>query len=304
MIAPTAATGPTSAARPGGALLELVVAIPLLALLATVAVTLLLNAQRAAQRADQTLAVSHELRHASAVLANALRPLTPHDLLAWTDTSIEFESTIATGIACNGRGARDRVDLIAAASVDVARAHESMPIQPNDQLVVFASTLDSTLAPVRLSATVHSRAPSTACAGSPLVDSSPDPGARTITVRLTDSIPRPITAGSPVRITRTVRYLLYQSGTFHFLGRRERNALGWDVTQPVAGPLLSATARGVRVVVRSAAGTPLLSGDTTAALVHVELRATARLTPRKASAAIARVDSTILDVALRATPRP
>ncbi len=294
-----------SNARPhnGGALLELLVAIPILALLATIAVALLLNAQRAAQRTDQTLAVSHELRHASAVLAAAFRSLTPHDLIAWSDTSIEFESTIATGIACNGRGARDRVELIAASSADAARAHEGMPIQPNDRVTAYTATLDSTLAPTRLIGTVRTAFASSTCAGSPLIDSSPDPAARTLTLRLVDTLPRALVAGSPVRITRVIRYALYRSGTAHFLGRRERNALGWDVTQPVAGPLLSASARGLQIVVRSATGVPLLSGDTTAALLHVELRAAARITPRAASAPTTRVDSTILELALRASPR-
>lgn len=286
-------------ARRASTLLELLVAIPIMALLTALALALLLSTQRAAQRADRTLATSHELRHATAVLAAEIRPLSAGDLVAWSDTSIEFESTVGTGIACAGRAPRDRIDLLPTTDADAARTSWISPAQTGDGVSLFLASIDSTLAPQPHRSTLRSTTSSRACIHSPLVDSSADPTASTVTFRLVDTLPTDVAAGSPVRITRRIHYALYQSGPDWFLGRRELAPSGWSITQPVAGPLLSARGLGLVIKLRSTNGATLLSGDTTAATAHLELRAPARLTPSPRAPRTTLVDSAIVDIALR-----
>ena len=285
--------------RRASTLVELLVAIPLMALLTALAVALLLSTQRAAQRADLTLAASHELRHAGAILAAELRPISARDLVAWSDTSIEFESTVGTGIACAGRGPRDRVELLPTTNADGARTSWISPAQVGDGVSLFLAPTDSIFAPLPHHSTLRATSSTRTCTRSPLIDSSAAPSARTITLALTGTLPANIGAGTPVRITRRIKYALYQSGPDWFLGRRERSAFGWDVIQPVAGPLHSARALGVVIKLRDAAGVTLRPGDTTAATLHLELRAPARLRPTSRSARTTITDSAIIDISLR-----
>ena len=288
-----------SRTRRASTLVELLVAIPLMALLTALAVALLLTTQRAAQRADLTLAASHELRHASAILAAELRPTSARDLVAWSDTSIEFESTVGTGIACAGRGPRDRIELLPTTNADGARTSWISPAQVRDGVSLFLSPTDSSFAPLPHQSTLRATSSARTCTRSPLIDSSAVPSARTITLTLISTLPANIGAGTPVRITRRIKYALYQSGPDWFLGRRERSAVGWDVIQPVAGPLHSARALGVLIKLRDAAGVTLRPGDTTAATLHLELRAPARLRPTSRSARTTITDSAIIDITLR-----
>ncbi len=285
--------------RRASSLLELLVAIPIMALLTAVAIALLISTQRAAQRTDHTLAASHELRHAGAVLAAELRPLAARDVVIWTDTSIEFTATVGTGIACAGRGPRDRIDLLPTTDTDGARTSWISPAQPGDGISLFLAPIDSILAPLPHQSTLGTTVATRACALSPLIDSSANPTAKTVTLRLTNTLPTDIAVGSPVRITRRIHYSLYQSGPDWFLGRRELSPTGWSVTQPVAGPLLAARALGLVIKLRNSAGATLLPGDTTAATVHLELRAPVRLTPTARSSRTILIDSATVDITLR-----
>ncbi len=288
----------TTRAR-GSTVIELVIAIPLLALLAALAILLLLSTQRVAQRTDRTLAASHELRHAAAVLASELRSLQASDLHAWTDSSIEFSATVGTGIVCAARGPRDRIILTPAnASI---RAHTSWrtPAQPDDDVSLFLAPTDSTLTPHEYRSNLRSLSTTAGCLSSPILDSSATPLAPATLLRLVDTLPADAAVGTPVRLHRRTRYLLYRSASQWYLGRRELGPAGWDVVQPVAGPLRSTTARGLFISVRDTRDNLLAPGDTTAALVRIELRAPIALTPRAGAGPPAIADSVLLVVALR-----
>jgi type II secretory pathway pseudopilin PulG len=285
--------------RAGTTLVELLIALPLLALVGAIALMLLLSAQRATQHADRLLANTHELRQASAVLESELRSVAATDLIAWSDTSIDLQSTIGAGIACNGRGTRDRVDLLPERSTDPLRTAWSATAQPDDELRVYLNASSAT-DPRAFRASIRSLAYGRACAGSPLVDSSADPSAQTRTVMLRDPLPASLLAGYPVRIVRLVRYALYQSGGEWFLGRRERSATGWDVVQPFAGPLLPPAAGGLRLQVRDANAAPIAPGDTTARLIHLELRSPARSVAGPNATRRSAIDSAVIDITLRA----
>ncbi len=285
--------------RRGSSLLELLVALPLLALLAAIAAGLLLTMHRVAQRTDASLTASHELRHAAAVLSAELRALRSSELQSWTDTTLEIRTMVGAGLVCSGRGPLDRVELLPTDRADAAHTHWRSALQAGDDAQLFLATTDSMLAPMAYSAVVRTQNSSRACRGSSLLDSSAAPAAPTLQLVLAMPLPSVPAVGSPVRVTRAIRYELYRSGGRPFLGRRERNGLGWDVLQPVAGPLLNAQSRGLHIDVRDRSDVPVHLGDTTAALVRIELRAAPTVTPRAGSSRLSLPDSIAVVIALR-----
>jgi type II secretory pathway pseudopilin PulG len=285
--------------RTGTTLVELLIALPLLALVGAVALMLLLSAQRETQHTDRQLTNSHELRQAQSILESEFRALAPPDIIAWTDTSIDIESTIGVGVACNGKGPRDRIDLLPEHTLDPLRTSWSASPQADDIVRVFLDS-GTSIAPRPFRATVRSLVASHACAGSPLVDSSTDRNAATRTILLRATLPAVPHAGTPVHLSRLVRYSIYASGGEWFLGRKERSSAGWDIVQPVAGPLLAPSAHGLLLEVRDANEQPVASADTAARLIHIELRAPARQVAAANGTRRIITDSAMLDVALRA----
>ena len=124
-------------------------------------------------------------------------------------------------------------------------------------------------------------------------------------MRLTfaDSFPVAFQVGTPIRVTRRTRYSLYRAGDGDwYLGRRTMGPAGWDVAQPVAGPLSSAGDRGLRIVVRDRRGDALGSVRGMPARVSLLVRA-----PRRAGRAAptpVRTDSLHIEILLRAEPEP
>jgi hypothetical protein len=298
---------PYAHAARGSSLLEILIALPLVALLGIVAVQLLLSVNRTVIRTDGALGATRELRHGASVLSSELRGIRPTDLVAWADTAVEFEATVGTGVTCAISADRMSIDIVAsdadaAADVtsngaDALAATWNQPPQPGDRALVWMAgpTPADSLRGAEL--TVRTIAAGTACALSRLAGAR---GAASERVELTAPMPGSLATGTPLRLVRRTRYSLYRASDGDwFLGRRTRGATGWDVIQPVAGPLLSARAFGMVVTVRDTVGALLsdpLAG--TAARLGIALRA-----PRKAGRASTTnilADSTLIEVALRA----
>ena len=284
----------------GTTLLELLVALPLIALLGGVAVLLLLQTHRAVRGSDGIIAANHELRHAVAVLSSDLRPLRGTDLIAWSDTAIEFNAVIGAGIVCEGRGSLRQLDLLPLTGDDAARTSWSSPPQLGDAVSAWLSPGISGI-PDPVQVRVLRITSARACVASPLLQHSSTPAALTQRILLADALPRSLLLGSPIRVTRRVRLATYQSSDgLWYIGRATWSAGTWDVIQPVAGPVLAPRARGLRFDVRDSLGTSVRSGGARPAQLHIELRA-----PRRASGA-GRVgdpmvtDSVRVDVTLRA----
>jgi hypothetical protein len=272
---------------------ELLVALPVLAVVAALAVAVLLAAHRQARASDGRQGNVRELRHGGIVLAAELRPLRPADLIAWSDTSIEFHSLVGVGIACDTRAARHSVDLLPAAGVDAARTAWSTPPEAHDDMALWLAPRTTADSATPWTAAVQSVGSSGACERSPL---RLEPG-RAIRLTLRESLPAILQDGAPVRVTRRVRYTLYRAADgLWYLGRRTFDGSAWDVAQPVVGPLLSASRSGVAFVVTDSLSAPLASGDAHAAAVQVRFRAA------RAGASPATVDSSFTSIALRGRP--
>ena len=278
-------------ARSGSTLVELLAALPIIGIVGALALILLIATERQARRSDATDSAVRELRHAAVILGAELRPLRPVDLVAWSDTSLEFQALVAIGIACDVRSSATSINLLPVADADPLDTHLVMPVQDGDRVRAMLAPGTVAGAPQPWETRVSSVSTSAACPGSMLRVSA---GAG-LQVALDDVRPAQVAEGSPVRITRRTRYNLYRAGDgLWYLGRTSRGRTIWDGVQPVAGPFTSAASRGLRITVRDSAGNALVAGPTPlAATVHVELRA-ARL------GAITAADSSFVAVALRA----
>lgn len=292
--------------RRGSALIDALVALPLIALLGAVAVQLLLGVHRAVVRTDGALGATRELRHASSVLASELRGLRSRDVVAWSDTAVEFEATVGIGITCAVSADRTSIGVVAADPAAEADVHANgadalaamwnQPPQPGDRVLAWLAGATPVDSLARVELTVRTFATGTACAGSPL---NPAGALHDDRITVTTPVPGTLAIGTPLRLTRRTRYSLYRASDGDwFLGRRTRGPSGWDVIQPVAGPMLPARALGMVITVHDTSGAAIRDDSAgTPARVGIALRA-----PRKAGRATPATvvtDSVFIEVALR-----
>jgi len=194
------------------------------------------------------LAQGERTRQASAIAPIDLRALDPRagDLRAdvASDTVLEARTTLAAGIACAVDGSS--VALVpASAAGGLLGSFVSLP-DPGD--TAWALVVDDSIEywrpiPLRAAALSRGRCPAS---DSALVR----PDEATATQLVLDAGALDATApessgaavlapGTPVRVTRPIRYLVYRAGDRHwYLGLREWNpsTARFDVVQPVSGP--------------------------------------------------------------------
>lgn len=288
--------------RRGSSLLELVVALPLLALLGLVAVQLLLSVQRSVVRDDASRFAARELRQASAILLSELRMVSASDLLSWTSTSVEFLGPVGAGIVCATRDSTLFVvgDESSSARVPSDNAPDAtgalwlQPVQVADRVTVWLrgpSLADTLRAHIAAIGTIGGGAN---CHGSPLLPLGATP---TTAVTLSSPLPPRVVIGAPVKVQRRYQYSLYRAADgAWYLGRRTFGAGGWDVVQPVAGPLASATDGGVVFTVRDHHATALALPNDSAARVDITVRAPR---PHVLGAGRTALDSLRVSIALR-----
>lgn len=291
----------TISLRRGSTLIELVVALPIFALIGAVGALLLLESHRMVRYSDGAVTGTRELRHATAVLAGDLRPLSASDLRAWSDTAIEFDTTIGIGIVCNARTPRNEVQLLPITDADAARTSWNATPQAGDAVLAWRALTAASATPVAMRATLAGVSTTRGCTTSPQLLRSTAPSALTQRLVLRDTLPQAVMLGTPIRVTRRTRLALYQaSDGAWYLGRTSWNGSGWDVIQPVAGPLQSPRNGGLHIEVRDSVGTTISSNALTAAQLHIELRAPRRTLNVTRMRAPILIDSTSVDIILRA----
>lgn len=286
--------------RSGTTLVELIVALPVAALIGLVAMSLLLDTHKLARRLNSTTEIARELRQAAAVLASEIRPLTSTDIVAWTDTSLDMQALAGSGVVC-AAPSLSSIDMLPLNGTDALRTSWFAAPQPGDR--VYSVVTDSAMVPTDgswqsgvLSASASSA--SSTCVGQPLLAMSSALGS---VVRLTlggaQSAKPPV--GSPVRIMRRTRYSLYKaSDGLWYLGRKTFNGLTWTTIQPVSGPFDKPALKGLLIQVRDSASNVLPIGSLTPPRsIALMLRGSSQWmkTASKAGA----IDSVLMHVTLR-----
>ena len=284
--------------RSGATLAELLVALPLIALLGTLAASVVITSFRQSNRSDGSLTNVRELRHAAFVLSTELRPLRPSDVVALTDTSLEFDGFVGSGIVCSSEGGPSVINVLSEGVSTRADAPASTQWtaspQAGDRVTVWLASAMPFIAPVRFTSTLRTVGSSASCNSSLLRTTT----ARNVQLGIVDTLPGQLQAGSPVVISRRTRYSIYRSSTRDwYLGRRSRSFALWDVIQPVAGPLASSSLGGLQFALMDSLDRALVSPDSSATRIHIMLRA-----PRRNSVP-AVVDSLEVNVGLRGVSR-
>lgn len=291
---PVRSAGPTSPQR-ASTLIELLVALPLAVLVAAAAAMLLVRVARSARAQSAILATTRELRHVRAVLGADLAALDGRDLRTVADTMLEFRGLQGVLHVCDTPDPRTVIAAVPSASSDlwVAALRESDPARlwrrgraVTDPPTPVAATLGGAPAPLS----------GGACGVADLLP------ARRWRLTLRDSV-APIAIGAPLSVHRDVRYRHYRSAGRWWLGRQTRDGAVWEGIQPVAGPLHSPIAGGLRLEVHDALGGVLGINATTPDSVRagaVILVARVRAA-RRAIEGGATTDSGMVTVPLRAS---
>lgn len=263
-IAPHSSNSESKRRRRGSTLVELIVALPIAAMIGTVAMALLLDTHKLARRLDSTTEIARELRQAGAVLASEIRPLAASDVIAWTDSSLDFHSLAGSGIVC-ATPAANIIDLLPPNGADALRTSWFASPQSGDD--VYSVGADSAIVPHdgswRASSLANSSTSgSSLCTSRPLMMLGSNNTSNVIRLTLASGLATRPTLGSPIRITRRTRYSLYKaSDALWYLGRKTYNGLAWTTIQPVAGPLDNPVQRGLRIQVRDSASNVLPTGS-------------------------------------------
>jgi prepilin-type N-terminal cleavage/methylation domain-containing protein len=231
-------------ARGGFTLVELLVALVLLAVIGGTLGTLLVSQYRIFNRTRGATQMQRDLRTGLGLLPMDLRGASRAggDLTALTDTAIYLRATIGSSIVCT----RPLANVIALPPLNGARADltqwHTQP-KPGDIALLYdewdrAGPEDDRWLPFVIQAISESTSD---CIGTPFTDGTLDPPSSKPRYRVTLDANPPATVlpGMPVRFLRPTRYSLYLPGTdpdAWYLGYRELVQGTWTAIEPIAGP--------------------------------------------------------------------
>jgi hypothetical protein len=275
--------------RRAATLVELLVSLTIAAIVFGAATASVLRQQRTHARIAGVSATEVQLRTATALLASQLAYLdaAAGDLALGEarDTAIQLRATVAIAITC--ATATGRVTFLPDMPGVVALGGVASQPREGDSLWFLG---DSSWQGARITdvalATVACPAPFSVT-GSAL--------------HLSISAPDTIPAGTPIRVTRPIRYAFYRSGDGTWqLGLREWSeaAGAFSSPQPVAGPFLrNSDGRQSRFRYFGGAGEELADVGFERSVARIRLVAHARIVTREAAQDSVRSDS--VDVALQ-----
>jgi type II secretory pathway pseudopilin PulG len=292
--------GPIKQKR-GNTLVELLVALPLAGLLGAIAIAQILNVNALARRLNSSTEISRELRHAGEILASELRPLAGADLIAWSDTAIEFHGMVGSGVVC-ATPFPNAIELLPLHGDDALRTTWFATPQAGDDVwTIPTDTMPMPQAESWQASSLQSTASvaTSPCTILPLLTNGLSATGAVQRITVTANLPHKPQAGTLLRISRRTRYSLYKaSDGLWYLGRKSLGNTGWTTSQPVAGPLLSATNVGLRVLVRDSVESPIAFGNSrTPHSIGITLHSSSRWTRPTSQAGIA--DSLHLNITLR-----
>ena len=228
----------------GFTLVELLVALVLLAVVGGTLGTLLVSQYRLFNRTRGATQMQRDLRTGLGLLPMDLRGASRAggDLTVLTDTAIALRATIGSSIVCT-RPAANVISLppLNGARADLTQWH-TQP-QPGDIALLYdefdrPGPEDDRWLPYVIQTISASTGD---CIGTPFTDAALDPPSSKPRFRVTlDADPvATILPGMPVRFLRPTRYSLYLPGTdpdAWYLGYRELVQGTWTPIEPIAGP--------------------------------------------------------------------
>jgi prepilin-type N-terminal cleavage/methylation domain-containing protein len=231
--------------RSGFTLVELLIVLVLLTIVGGTLMRMVSNQQRFYKGTYDLIELRSQLRQAEAVMTSDLRGLsTPGgDVVAITDSSMDFRYTIGSSISCTTpAGSTIIIPPLTTANGNTLTNWLSMP-QAGDTAYVFDENANTTSSgddlwrPYELS-------------GDPVVGGGTCAAAYNAqsagySILMTNGISATILQGAPIRFVRRAHYSLYQSGNDNnwYLGYA-CTACGTTTVSPIAGPFMPYTEAG------------------------------------------------------------
>ena len=224
--------------RAGSSLVELLVALGLTAVLLAAATGSMLRQQRAARWVGALGAAESQTSHALRLLPEELASLdaAAGDVVSGqaSDSMLELRAVVASSITCDSATAF--VTLVPDAAAAPPLGGSARAPAPGDTLWYHADSLGWRARAILAASPVASacRIPSASSAS---------------TVRLTVDAPLDVAGGTPLRVTRHERWVVYRATDGRwYLGVRDWNvaAARFNASQPVAGPFVRSLRTGER----------------------------------------------------------
>lgn len=294
--------------RRGMTLVEIMIALVLLGIISGVVMRVIMRQQRFYQGANQIMTQRSQLRQATSVLPVDLRSLSSigDDILAVSDTSIDFRMNVATGVICDllpgGAGfVLPPENLDGGQTLTSFFGYGYQQLKQGEGFEVFVYNDSNTVGNeedawklYELDANV--KADNSYCPTSFAKVTDFGKARYEIKVSDPDGYTDPVTGGpvsqyiqigAPVRIVRKVRYALYkESDGKWYLGYANYNAgtSAWETLAPVSGPYdpyssSSGTPSGLGFKYYDVDGNEIASGATQAqrqSIARIDLVARAR----------------------------
>jgi prepilin-type N-terminal cleavage/methylation domain-containing protein len=231
----------TTRRREGFTLPELMIGMVLTGIVMATLITVIVRQQRFYRSATEVIDTRSQTRQAINLLPNDLRMLSSAlgDIREMRDSSVDINATVGTGVAC--RIGLASITLPPMDAVNGPFTSWTSPPRVGDAAHVFIDTLGT----FRTHEITAVDSNTVQCPGAPFLDPALDAGKWRYQLVLT---PAPNATdqvvGAPVRITRRVRYSLYQSPVDRqwYLGYRDQTAAVTGLNpvlnaiQPVSGP--------------------------------------------------------------------
>jgi hypothetical protein len=287
----------------------MLVSLTLFGLVLTAFGGLLARHERAHATLDARLLAAAQLREGEGALAHHHLPHAPRagDNAAGEarDSAIAIRAVVATGVACDPAGLSIALPPPAGDPLASLHARLTMPQRFDTAWAWAEGSAGRSWVPLRVGAVSIS---TTRCAAAPGSLPWPDGPRLVLAITGVAALPPGLAPGTPLRVTRRVRWSLYRASDRRWwLGFREQAAGSGALAavQPVVGPLrgysADSTRSGAAFLYYDAAGAPIPPGlaDTRAiARVRVVLRADS-MPARAAPGAPPLHDSTVIVVAPR-----
>jgi type II secretory pathway pseudopilin PulG len=232
----------TRSRRRGASLIELVVAIVLLAVIGTATLGVVVHQERFYREQASAIDSRATVRDAASLLQSELRALTPADgdLYAIAAGAVDFRATMAQSAICTISPSRTQI------TIPPEHLASGAPLtwlgtrpETGDTLLVLAS--DSTLGDA-WDRHVLTAAPSSAgsCPTSSGLTTTAAEASAALTLSLSPPLDTAIASGALVRVVRRARYELYRaSDSRWYLGYLDclsSRATPCNIVQPVSGP--------------------------------------------------------------------
>ena len=236
------------ARRPGITLVDLVVALALFSVVATLMLSVLRGQQRFHVGALQIIETKRSVHQAVDLLYRELRGTSGADIYAVSDSSIWFRSVHGASAVCAIDSGRASLTLPGMTPRDPTgvSAFLTMP-RAGDSVLLFDPGDSATADDDRWRGHVLTTDPSGgSCPVRPFGLARPGEVARGIGIAVAPPVPPSVGVGSPVRFFRPASYSLYRSaGGEWMLGYSTCATGACTVRQPLSGPYLPHASGGV-----------------------------------------------------------